>query len=155
LLSVGMFAAGIGTGIVGSHLLSPRPDRPNARTAGDSAEAPRTSLGDSPRTGLYTDDEIRRVLERWTARDPHDQALLRVVPKGASAPLLTVFGALGLDVARLGKPGATGLKHFLYLTWQVSPACRLLCRTTYDDTVFEGDWDTDPKRNLSEIRIVE
>ena len=49
------------------------------------------------------------MVERWTARDLHDESLLRVVPNGTSAPLLTVFGTIGLDPARLGTPTETGL----------------------------------------------
>ena len=58
--------------------------------------------GDLP-AGAYTDTEIERVINRWTARDPKDDTFLRVVPSGTDAPLAGVFE--GADVGRHVRAG--------------------------------------------------
>jgi len=153
-LSVAAFAVGVSTGFVGYHCLGPRPGHPAITTAPSRDEgAVLGAQGQDPPTGLYTDNEVRRVVERWTARRPNDDTLLRVVPSGSTAPLVTVFGALGLDLPRLGKPTEERVDFVLYLTWRVSPSYDLSCMTAAIDPDNERFGYTDPRRRLYGIRI--
>jgi len=147
------FIVGIGAGILSYRALIPRRGEPTVDAALPLPGAP-GNLQSSGRTGRYTDDDVKSVVERWTANDPDDETFLRVVPAGTSAPLLTVFGALGLDLARLGAPTEAGANHVVYLTWQVSPSYTLKCMTAINDSDNEGLSYTDPKRRLYGIRIV-
>ncbi len=72
---------------------------------------------------------------------------------GRHGRLLTVFGALGIDPARLGAPTQGGLNLVVFLTWQVSPSYDLTCMTAINDPENEGVGYTDPKRRLYGIQI--
>ena len=148
-LAVAAFAAGL----MDHGPSGPRAGRLEAHPAPPPRNATQNPRDRHARNGLYTDDEVRRVVEWWTARDPHDEALLRVVPNGTTAPLLTVFVALGIDPARLGKPGEVRLFHVVTLTWQVSPSYDLSCMTATNDPANKGVGYTDPRRRLYGVRI--
>ena len=114
-------------------------------------KAPEAEMTSS--SGRYTDAEVRAIIDRWTAGNLNDESLLRVVPSGTAAPLVTVFGALGLDPARLGKPADCGFNMARYLTWRISPSYNLSAMTATNDPDNRGVEYTDSRRRLYGIRI--
>ncbi len=101
--------------------------------------------------GLYTDDEVQAIIRRWQVPeqlgDEESRLELSVVPDGSSAPLITVFAALGIEQSRLvpDDSGFNQLNLSVFLKWHLSPSFTLGCSTT-TSTVDDGVEPTDPKR---------
>lgn len=156
-IAVGTVAAGVGASFLGYRHFDRRPDESAVVVPLQENRTPPHPRPQIPEISLYRDDEVQRIVEKWSARDPADKSLLRLAPVGKSAPLQTVFGSLELDPARLGKPIEieikTELDQLVFLKWQLSPSFELSCLTANNDPKNKSVGYTDPQRLLYGIRI--
>jgi hypothetical protein len=137
------------------------------------APAPETALKETPppapalgpetalkETGLYTDDEIRKLAKSDIDKNSGDDLnILRipsldVVPLGESHPRSKVFKTLNIDVARIRDFRQTGFNNVVFLRWQVSASYDICCMTAINDPDNYGRKLTDPKRKVYGIRLL-
>ena len=111
-------------------------------------------------TGLYTDDEIRKLADFDIDEDSRNKGGLLnmrgldVVPNGESHPREKVFKALKLDDNRIRDFRHFGLGNVVFLVWQVSPSYDINCMTATNEPDNDGLELTDPKRKVYGIRLV-
>jgi hypothetical protein len=100
---------------------------------------------EEPHTGLYSDEEVLKVLGLTPESIPDDRpgALLGVVPNGETRPLAAVLKAVGLDGNRLGGGLETGVGKAHFLLRQLSPSYWLSC----------GVDDRGPERRVYGVRV--
>ncbi len=111
-------------------------------------------------TGLYTDEEIRKLagFDIPNEADYPNGILgvpsLDVVPNGESYPREKVFGKLKIDDSRIQNFRYWGFNFVLFLYWQVSPSYDICCMTATNDPENSEVEPTDPKRKVYGIRLV-
>jgi hypothetical protein len=127
-----------------------------------SAPARRASAADpvQPPTGLYTDEEIRKLApfdidkESGGGRGLLDIPFIDVVPEGESYPRSKVFKTLNIDEARIRDFRQAAINLVVFLTWQVSPSYDICCMTAINDPDNDGLQLTDPRRKVYGVRFV-
>jgi hypothetical protein len=132
------------------------PPPPPAQEAGlPVAPAPRPAP-----TGLYTDEEIRKIAKVEIDREagafglPFDAPILDVVPAGESRPRGEVFAELGIKDSRVRNFWTSGINHVTFLNWQVSPSYDISCMTGSFDPDNAGLELTDSRRKVYGIRLI-
>ncbi|VTR97839.1 Uncharacterized protein OS=Leptospira interrogans serovar Manilae GN=CI00_07890 PE=4 SV=1 [Gemmata massiliana] len=135
------------------------PDAPQTESSGTSViTSPQPKL--APPTGLYSDEEIRKLApfdldkEAGAFGLPFDVHVLDVVPEGESYPRERVFKTLGIDATRVRDFRKSGINFVVFLTWQVSPSYDISCMTATNDPENNELEMTDPKRLVYGIRLV-
>jgi hypothetical protein len=111
-------------------------------------------------TGLYTDEEIRKLakfdIDKETTQAKSILAIpyLDVVPAGESRPRGEVFKALGIENSRARNFRTSSAHSVVFLDWQVSPSYDISCMTAVNDPENDGLEMTDPKRKVYGIRLL-
>jgi hypothetical protein len=122
---------------------------------------PGCSQSEPSTTGLYRDDEIRRLAgsKKIEKYNEHGQGFfgipcLDVVPSGSSLPRSAVFEKLHIDESRIQDFREWGEDNVVFLIWQLSPSYDICCMTATNDSGNDGLAMTDPKREVYGIRLV-
>jgi hypothetical protein len=125
----------------------------------DAEEAVDTRVKQEQEEGLYTDDDVRKLLTFDIDAVPQnagrfDYPCLNVVPAGESYPREKVFKELRLDEKRLRDRRSSGMMAVVFLEWQISPSYDLSCMTAINDpeNAWRGLWDS--TRKVYGIRIL-
>jgi hypothetical protein len=108
-------------------------------------------------TGLYTDEEIRKLANFDIDKEPDGTRSipwLDVVPAGESYPREKVFKMLKIDDKRIRDFRHGGINSVNFLTWQVSPSFDICCMTATNDPRNDDLEMTDPKRKVYGIRLI-
>jgi hypothetical protein len=137
--------------------------RPNSEPVAvdSSAPPPAPALATEPapkETGLYTDDEIRKLANFDIDKNSGVVGLnifnipcLDVVPNGESYPRARVFKTLNIDDARIRDFRLMGIDHVVFLSWQVSPSYDICCMTADQNNELGM---ADPMRKVYGIRLL-